>query len=53
MKICSLVLLGALLSSIRGLGNQDQREVHEYVPKVDADSVTKLDVLGPVASNLP
>jgi hypothetical protein len=45
MKICSLVLLGALLSSIRGLGNQDQREVHEYVLKVEADSATKLDML--------
>jgi hypothetical protein len=48
MKLCGFVVLGvvgALSSAVFGLGNQDQPKIHEYVFKVEADAITKLDML--------
>jgi hypothetical protein len=45
MKTFGFVVFGAILSAVPGFSNQDQREIHEYVVKVEADAMTKLDML--------
>ena len=48
MKLYGFLVLGAfgaVSSTVLGVGNQDQPKTHEYILKVEANGMTKLDML--------